>query len=99
MSNIDHRYRLILADLKEDKLVVDELVDCIVGAIGRETEDANADVQNLLISACRPSIIVFTIEGAEKAAEMAKKEVIRSLTKKEGIDFLENLLKEEDDEH
>lgn len=83
MSEIKHSFRIMIIDIENDRGVVDEFADAIVGGIAKNgSSPKNIDRAELCI--CRSGFAagIGAIESAEKAIMTQKKQVIKSFMEK-----------------
>ena len=88
MSKIKHAYRLMVIDIEEDKVVIDEFCDCIVGGIGKQVEEEGKTGSAVM---CIQNGLALTGVAAVEAAEDAVKRQKRKLVE----EFFKNASPEE----
>ena len=83
MSEIKHSFRIMIIDIDEDKVVVDEFADAIVGGFVKSGSTPK-DIEKSEICACKCSFIVGigAVEAAEKAIMTQKRQVVKSFMEK-----------------
>lgn len=83
MSEIKHSFRIMIIDIDEDKVVVDEFADAIVGGIAKNGSTPK-DIERAEVCVCKCDFIsgIRAVEAAEKAIMTQKKQVIKSFMEK-----------------
>ena len=83
MSEIKHSFRIMVIDIEEDKIVIDEFADAIVGGIAKNGRTLK-NIEKTEICACKCSFAagVGAVAAAEVAIKTQKKQVIKSFMEK-----------------
>lgn len=83
MSEIKHSFRIMIIDIDEDKVVVDEFADAIVGGFAKSGSTPK-EIEKSEICACKCSFIagIGAVEAAEKAIMTQKRQVVKSFMEK-----------------
>lgn len=83
MSEIKHSFRIMVIDIEEDKVVIDEFADAIVGGIAKNVSTPK-EIEKSEICACKCSLIagIGAVEAAEKAIMTQKRQVVKSFMEK-----------------
>lgn len=77
MSEIKHAYRLMVIDIEEDKVVIDEFCDCIVGGVGKNVEEEGKTGSSVLVMQNGFAFTgVAAVEAAEKAVKLQKRKLV-----------------------
>ena len=99
MEKNHNKLRIMVIDIKEDKLILDEFCDSIVAGLSRF--DADSGIAQKKLGALKGDLAsaIAAITGAEGAADQAKRELVNKVMEQyRGGDideYLEKLLKGE----
>ena len=82
MSETKHAYRLMVIDIEEDKVVIDEFCDCIVGGVGKKVEEEGKTGSAVLVMQNGWALTgVAAVEAAEKAVKLQKRKLVTEFLK------------------
>lgn len=89
MSEIKHSFRIMIIDIEEDKVVIDEFADAIVGGIAKNGSSLKNNERSE-ICACKCSFIagIGAVEAAEKAIMTQKRQVVKSFMEKATLEMM-----------
>ena len=94
-KKINAAFRLMIIDIEEDKLILDEFCDAIIGGIAKEpTEGKKGLVMGNVLNAVKCGIPagVAAVSAAEDAIEFHKKKTCKLFAEKIGLGDLDSMI-------
>ncbi len=93
------RFRIIIADVEEERILLNEEVVCICGAFTKlnDATSGRCSIHGMVLSKYATDIAIKTAEGAKDAVRKMKKGA-RAVDRKSFFKMIKKLFKERNDE-